>query len=200
MTATSGPSREHHRALLPEPPGLPARVEFLFAPGSNVPQPIPGNTTDAAFTCRIPTAALTGGPAAKPTLYGHGLLGSAGEVGSGPQSAMVREHNYLYCATDWAGFSTTDVATVAASLQDLSNFPKLVDRMQQGFVNFMYLGRALVRPDGLAGEPEFQRPTATRRSTTRASTTTATARAGSWAGRSPRSPPTSTAPCSASRG
>ena len=138
-------------------PGCPPGSSFLFAPGSNVPQPIPGNTTEANFTCRIPTAALAGGPGAKPSLYGHGLLGGLGEVESGPQSAMVREHNYMYCATDWAGFSTADIGTVAASLQDLSNFPKLVDRMQQGFVNFMYLGRAMIHPQGFGSAPEFQR-------------------------------------------
>jgi hypothetical protein len=138
-------------------PGCPPGSSFLFAPGSNVPQGIPGNTMDASFTCRVPTAALAGGPLSKPSLYGHGLLGSAGEVGSGPQSAMVREHNYMYCATDWAGFSTTDIGTVVASLQDLSNFPKLVDRMQQGFVNFMYLGRAMIHPQGFGSAPEFQR-------------------------------------------
>jgi hypothetical protein len=69
---------------------------------------------------------------------------------------MVREHNYIYCATDWSGFSTLDIGTVAASLQDLSQFPKLVDRMQQGFVNFMFLGRALIHPQGLGTQPEFQ--------------------------------------------
>ena len=89
-------------------------------------------------------------------IYGHGLLGSASEVNSGPQRAMANEHGYIYCATDWSGFATTDIATVAASLQDLSNFPKLVDRMQQGFVNFMYLGRALIHPQGLGTLPEFQ--------------------------------------------
>ena len=38
----------------------------------------------------------------------------------------------------------------------MSNFNKLVDRMQQGFVNFMYLGRALIHPDGLATDPAFE--------------------------------------------
>ena len=33
--------------------------------------------------------------------------------------------------------------------------------MQQGFVNFMYLGRALDPPEGLATDPAFQWTTAT---------------------------------------
>ena len=37
----------------------------------------------------------------------------------------------------------------------MSNFDKLADRMQQGLLNFMYLGRALIHPDGLATDPAF---------------------------------------------
>jgi hypothetical protein len=139
-------------------PGCPPGSAFAFAPGSNVPQGIPGNTMRANFICNIPRQAIDGAAPVqvKPVIYGHGLLGSASEVNSGPQAAMAFEHGYTYCATDWAGFSTQDVGTVAASLQDLSHFPKLVDRMQQGFVNHMFLGRALVHPQGLGTDPAFQ--------------------------------------------
>ena len=41
-------------------------------------------------------------------------------------------------------------------LADMSNFPSLPDRAQQGFVNFLYLGRALAHPDGFAALPAFQ--------------------------------------------
>ncbi|MGI8460352.1 MAG: hypothetical protein ACR2OC_01775 [Solirubrobacterales bacterium] len=139
-------------------PRCPPGSQFLFAPGSNVPQGIPGNTMDANFICNIPRSALDGASptAAKPVIYGHGLLGSANEVNSGAQSTMAAEHGYVYCATDWSGFSTLDIGTVAATLQDLSNFPKLVDRMQQGFVNFLYLGRALIHPGGFSANAAFK--------------------------------------------
>ena len=139
-------------------PGCLPGSAFAFAPGSNVPLGIPGNTMRANFICNIPRQAIDGAAPVqvKPVIYGHGLLGSASEVNSGPQAAMAYEHGYTYCATDWAGFATQDIATVAASLQDLSHFPKLVDRMQQGFVNHMFLGRALVHPQGLGTDPAFQ--------------------------------------------
>ena len=139
-------------------PGCPPGSAFAFAPGSNVPVGIPGNTMRANFICNIPRQAIDGAAPVqvKPVIYGHGLLGSASEVNSGPQAAMAYEHGYTYCATDWAGFATQDIGTVAASLQDLSHFPKLVDRMQQGFVNHMFLGRALVHPQGLGTDPAFQ--------------------------------------------
>ena len=38
----------------------------------------------------------------------------------------------------------------------MSNFPSLADRSQQGFLNFLFLGRVLVHPDGLASDPAFQ--------------------------------------------
>jgi hypothetical protein len=139
-------------------PGCPPGSSFAFAPGSNVPLGIPGNTMRANFICNIPRQAIDGAVPVqvKPVIYGHGLLGSASEVNSGPQAAMAAEHGYIYCATDWAGFSTLDAGTVALSLQDLSNFSKLVDRMQQGFVNQMFLGRALIHPQGLGTDPAFR--------------------------------------------
>ena len=69
---------------------------------------------------------------------------------------MANEHNFVFCATDWTGMSTQDLPNVASILGDLSNFPSLPDRAQQGFVNFMYLGRLMIHPDGFASDPAFQ--------------------------------------------
>src|SRR6185369_6622760 len=117
----------------------------------------------ANFVCNVPRAAFSTGDAAtgtavpaRPSLYGHGLLGTASEVNAGNVTAMGNEHDVLLCATDWAGFSTSDVASVLATLQDVSNFPKMVDRMQQGFLNFLYLGRLLLHPDGFASNAAFR--------------------------------------------
>jgi hypothetical protein len=54
--------------------------------------------------------------------------------------------------------ATGDLANVASMLGDMSNFPSLPDRAQQGFVNFLYLGRALAHPEGFAALPAFQDP------------------------------------------
>jgi hypothetical protein len=53
----------------------------------------------------------------------------------------------VFCATDWPGMSTPDVPNVLLLLQDLSRFPTLADRAQQGFVNFMYVGRWMLKRD-----------------------------------------------------
>jgi hypothetical protein len=79
---------------------------------------------------------------------------------------MAAEHDMVFCATDWIGMSTEggpggqqtfgDIPHVATALLDLSNFPVLADRVQQGLLNFMFLGRAMLHPDGLASDSAFQ--------------------------------------------
>ncbi len=69
---------------------------------------------------------------------------------------MANEHNFVFCATDWSGMSTQDVPNIATILGDLSNFASLPDRAQQGFVNFMYLGRLLIHPAGFNTNTAFQ--------------------------------------------
>jgi hypothetical protein len=51
-----------------------------------------------------------------------------------------------------------DVPTAIALESDLSNFPMLVDRVQQGMLNFIYLGRLLVNPAGFNSKAAFQTP------------------------------------------
>ena len=51
-----------------------------------------------------------------------------------------------------------DLPVTLTALQDLSNFPKLADRVQQGMLNFLYLGRAMIHPDGFSKQAAFKRP------------------------------------------
>jgi hypothetical protein len=139
-------------------PGCPPGARFTYLPGKSVPERIPGNTMVVNFTCLVPRVAVDGPEvvAARPSLYGHGLLGSAGEITAGNIKAMANEHNFVFCATDWAGMSTQDLPNIATILLDLSNFGSLPDRAQQGFVNFMYLGRLMIHPAGFNTDPAFQ--------------------------------------------
>ncbi|HEY1076522.1 MAG TPA: hypothetical protein VGE51_07520 [Fontimonas sp.] len=119
-------------------------------------------TQDFLFQCEIPRTAVgsfddadTWVRPALPTLYGHGLLGGKGEVGGG-STARLREQNFMNCAIDWIGMASRDVPSVLTFLLDMSFFPTLPDRAQQGVVNWHYLTRLLNRPDGLASDPAFQ--------------------------------------------
>ncbi|MEO8690687.1 MAG: hypothetical protein ABI611_21025 [Solirubrobacteraceae bacterium] len=136
-------------------PGCPTGSRFAFAGAtSNDPVRIPHNTMAANYDCIIRTDA-TSASKARVVLYGHGLLGDASEVDLAPQRAMVKRFNYAYCATDWKGMAMEDVPNVGTILNDLSRFPTLTDRMQQGLLNFLYLGRLLRKgfpnETGLAG-------------------------------------------------
>jgi hypothetical protein len=125
-------------------PGCPPGSEFNIG-ADGLPQRIPGNTTAANVVCVIPKTPPAG--PLRPSLYGHGLLGSGGEVTGANVRAMANEHGFVFCATDWTGMSTPDVPNVLTLLQDLSRFPTLADRAQQGFLNFMYVGRWMLKRD-----------------------------------------------------
>ncbi len=139
---------------------------YLSAPGgppgstlhrdkAGTPRRLPGNTQVAAFRCEIPRAAFTGEPS-RPALYGHGLLGSANEVGAGNVKAMANEHNFTFCATDWIGMAQADIPVVLQALSDLNRFPAIPERTEQGMLNAMFLGRALIHRNGLGTHPAFR--------------------------------------------
>jgi len=113
----------------------------------------------AEFACTVPrsvqTAEGTAVPA-RPSLYGHGLLGSEGEAQASHVEVFADEHNFVFCGARWIGMGEDDFLTVAGILGDFSRFPTLPDRMQQGLLNFLFLGRAMIHPDGLGSHPAFQ--------------------------------------------
>jgi hypothetical protein len=171
-------------------PGCPSGSEFAYDPTTTTGTPvrIPGNTMTARYTCIVPKVAVAQG-GARPSLYGHGLLGSRGEVFQSQAKHMVQEHDFVYCATEWIGMACGDLPdipggaddiqnqvgdlfgkfargtgpnlpncdyqTVVGIEHDLSNFPKLADRVQQGMLNFLYLARLMVHPQGFNSSPAF---------------------------------------------
>ncbi|MFI6824363.1 hypothetical protein ACIBJE_25975 [Micromonospora sp. NPDC050187] len=112
-------------------------------------------TITAKFYCNIPRSASAATPA-RPTLYGHGLLGSPTEIDSRKLKQYSHESNSMLCATPWIGMATTDVPNVIRSLGDFSRFGSIPDRTQQSFLNFLYLGRALIHARGAAAKDAFR--------------------------------------------
>ena len=112
------------------------------------------HTWTANFICVLPSTVQAAG-AATPTLYGHGLLGSASEVEGGSFSAGVAR-DLMGCATDWVGMSSSDLPNVARNLQDMSTFDTQVDHMLQGFVNFQFLGRLINSSSGFVTDAAFR--------------------------------------------
>jgi hypothetical protein len=154
---------------------------FLYEPGTNEPLQIPGNTYTAKFVCNIPEVALqTPGTA---SLYGHGLFGSTGEMGQTQLRAFANEHDFVFCGTTWAGMGceidgppsdqqglanlladlqagstgpNCDIPNVVTAIADLSRFNTMIDRLHEGMLAFLYLGRLMAHPQGLVSDPAFQ--------------------------------------------
>ncbi|MBN8870176.1 MAG: hypothetical protein J0H66_09890 [Solirubrobacterales bacterium] len=135
--------------------GCPPGSYFDFDADGNL-KINPDFTTDVQFVCAIPKSVSAGGVIHKlrPGLYGHGLLGDLNQIDS--QDTIASEHDMMFCATNWSGFAKEDTGTVVSSLADVSNFNKAADRMQQGFVNFLMLGRALIHPEGFVQQDAFK--------------------------------------------
>jgi hypothetical protein len=160
-------------------PGCQAGGGYVYKPGTNEPLQLPGNTYTAKFVCNIPDVALqTPGTA---SLYGHGLFGSTGELNQGQLKAFGREHDFVFCGTTWAGMGceldtpphdpaqfltdlqaggtdapNCDIPNVVTAIGDLSRFNTMIDRVQEGMLAFLYLGRLMAHPQGLVTDPAFR--------------------------------------------
>ena len=111
-------------------------------------------TYTAPFTCVVPASASAANPAGT-GLYGHGLLGTSDQVpgGSGDVAAAG---NIAFCGTDLIGMAEEDTGNAVKIIGDLSSFHTLADRLLQGQLNTLFLGRLLISPQGLGSNPAFQ--------------------------------------------
>ncbi len=128
------------------PDGLPER------------NPVLRNLT-VPYRCVMPKNSVVNDPAeglTEVSMYGHGLLGSLGEVGASHVKDFADEHDVMFCAVSWHGFSSNDYVNAFESLQDLSKFSAIADGGQQGLLHQMFLGRLLVHPDGFVAGAAFR--------------------------------------------
>jgi len=130
---------------------------FNYASGGRYahPKKLPGNVAKAPFFCIIPSVATPSDPA-RGSIYGHGLLGSGDEILASAEEDLASEHNFIICATDWWGMSEGDIPYDVSALGDLNGFPAVVDRLQQGVLNTLFLSRLMRTDDGFASDPAFQ--------------------------------------------
>ncbi|HEY3187474.1 MAG TPA: hypothetical protein VGJ70_08360, partial [Solirubrobacteraceae bacterium] len=135
-------------------PGCPPGSRFALD-ARGLPVRLPGNVMRANFICNIPHSVTPDAPG-RVSLYGHGLFGGAGEVNSISRLALAQQQGVVLCASDEIGMSAGDLGNTVTILQNLSRFPTLADRLQQGMLNFLFLGRALIHPAGFVTNPAFQ--------------------------------------------
>jgi hypothetical protein len=129
------------------PPGSRFRLD-----GRGLPIRTAGNVQQARFICIVPTSASPSNRA-RPLMFGHGLFGGASAVD--PIAPLATLANAVICGTDFSGMSAEDVPNAASISTDLSRLPTLADRLQQGILNFLFLGRLMIHPQGLSASPEF---------------------------------------------
>jgi hypothetical protein len=136
----------------------PSPGQFLLDPlnPDATPKQVAGQTYQANFICNVGRTGFTNHAQLRPVEYGHGLFGGASEVNSDPQVTMADRFDMMYCATDWFGMATADVPNALIALADLSRFPLLTDRVQQGELDFLYLARLMIHPRGFSSNPAFQ--------------------------------------------
>jgi len=130
-------------------------------------QPLQNGFTDANFSISIPCTILQeNGPVAHPIVLGHGLFGSGQDMTTfvPPLAGAVAPWTYVAGATDWRGLSTYDFQwlvgeVVGVNMSQLNNFPALPDRLRQGMLNTLVLGRMMKRGLFNRNTDVFQTPT-----------------------------------------
>jgi hypothetical protein len=143
---------------------VPCYLEPDCAPGGSFhlgPDGLParntGNDWTANFDCIIPRSAIDGTPTpGRPAIYGHGLFGTASEVFNADiQQELANTYGFVLCATDEIGMANEDLGNTASILSDLSKFPQLADRLQQGLLDEIFLGRLMAMSSGFASNGAF---------------------------------------------
>ncbi|MFF5077441.1 hypothetical protein ACFY36_10340 [Actinoplanes sp. NPDC000266] len=115
----------------------------------------PSGDLAADFVCNLPRSATADRPAHL-SLYGHGLLGAPTEINAGNVKQMSQTYDFMFCASSWIGMASGDIPYVVQTWSDLSTFPAVPDRLQQSFLNFLFLGRTMLAPAGFASHPAFR--------------------------------------------
>ena len=115
--------------------------------------PTQNGTTAYPFTVLIPKSAFVA--PSRPVAYGHGLLGARDQVGSQAFRDFAEQYNYILFAVDWIGMAGDDYLNIVSILTygTLHDFQSVVDRGQQGILNFMLATRLMLGDFG--GDPQL---------------------------------------------
>ena len=138
-------------------PGCPPGSRFNYASKGKDALPGPAARQHADREVRVRDPGRRAAPR-RPhaALYGHGLLGGPDQIDEANIRDMSQEHDFAFCATAWSGMAEEDIPNAVKLLGELSGFASFPDRLQQGFVNQLYLGRLLIHPSGLTTDPAFK--------------------------------------------
>ncbi len=119
--------------------------------------PAVNGTRQVPFLCAVPEADFNGTTAARVIVFGHDLFGAKEDLRQPATVRMMQENRMVFCAVDEIGLAGSDVPFVASTASDVSLFPAVADRLQQGMLNTIVLARALRARDGLVLNKAFLR-------------------------------------------
>ncbi|HWP67060.1 MAG TPA: hypothetical protein VNO26_14275 [Candidatus Limnocylindria bacterium] len=121
--------------------------------------PVQNGWATVPFVVDIPRLAFTGEAEATPlraSLWGHGLLGDRYQLGALARSANT--YGFIAAAVDMQGMASEDVGpAIVPLIADFSLFHYLPERLHQGLLHHLLLGRLLGDPEaGFNSDPAFQ--------------------------------------------
>lgn len=89
--------------------------------------------------------------------YGHGLLGSRGELDNPHIRSFADEYGYVVFGVDWMGMASDDVVTILSALTSgtFHDFAATPDRMHQGMLNALFAMRTM--STSFADDPDYGR-------------------------------------------
>jgi hypothetical protein len=125
--------------------------------------PVQNGVTNSPFTAVIPCTVLANGGTPKhPNLFGHGLFGSNQDILGDLNQPLLSHFDYVVAATDWRGLASPDLNPLSTSylvrvVANLNLVDALPDRLRQGMLNTLVLGRML-RGGAFNVSPSFQTP------------------------------------------
>ena len=109
--------------------------------------PLQQGMYDVPFVAIVPECALLAENQPVPMMiYGHGLLGTAGQVSSGSQRLAAGELCVVIAGTDMRGMSQDDIGSVVSTLNDLNKAPSFFPLLIQGVVNHVALQHIMRGP------------------------------------------------------
>ena len=152
------PHRGHdHRPLLPDE-RLPARRALHVRPArpaASSAAPRPSGTT---ATSRARRSTRPPRRRRVPRSTATGCSGNPAEFDASNVKSMSNEHNVAVLRDRLGRLRRRRTSPhIVTVLNDLSRFNTLADRMQQGFLQQLFLGRALIHPQGLSSHAAFQK-------------------------------------------
>lgn len=105
-------------------------------------EPTPNGWVDRGFVAMIPHDNGSGRPL-ELMEYGHGLLGTYGQVFSGYNRRVAYDHGYIYFGATLTGFGGDDPEIIVNAISEGSRLICFSERLHQGVMEYLVLARAI---------------------------------------------------------